>query len=256
MIASLPMYDRPENAASHDALWAGIRDALRTLGGEAPEALDRQIGIWDGWGHPELVLGQVCGLPYRLAFHDKVELVANFDYGLPETPPGFYRSHFVVRADDPRGSPEEFSTQRLAYNEAKSHSGWGAPQLWAKARGFFFRPELETGSHRASARAVASGQADIAAIDTISWRGIERWEPEVAAKLKIVGQTDATPGQALISAKGADADRTAKAVENGFAALPAQHRETLGIGNVVRIPKSAYLDVAIPPSPAEILAKS
>ncbi len=32
MIAALPMYDRPENRAAHDALWSLIRDGLRARG--------------------------------------------------------------------------------------------------------------------------------------------------------------------------------------------------------------------------------
>ena len=181
MIAALPMYDRPENAAAHDALWAAIRDALRARGASAPEALDRATGLWEGWTAPDLVLGQTCGLPFRTRLHHRVTLVATFDYALPDTPPGYYRSHFVARRDQP-GGIADFATRRFAYNQGDSHSGWAAPQLTAERLGFRFAPTLETGAHRASARAVAEGRADIAAIDAITWRGIVRWEPETAAR--------------------------------------------------------------------------
>lgn len=258
MIASLPMYDRPENAAAHDALWAGVRDALRARGVAAPEALDREIGLWEGWTHPGLVLGQTCGLPYRTRLHGKVRLVATFDYGLPGTPPGYYRSVFVARADDARDALDAFDGAVLAYNQRDSHSGWAAPQTTAQAFGIAFRTGPETGAHRASARAVAEGQAEITAIDAITWRGIERWEAPLAARLKVVDRSGAvpalplitaTPGQALIAGPGADPGTLFAALAEGFAALAPEHRATLGILGLVRIPAIDYLTVPTPPGP-------
>ncbi|WP_102225019.1 phosphate/phosphite/phosphonate ABC transporter substrate-binding protein [Acidimangrovimonas sediminis] len=248
MIAALPMYDRPENAASHDALWAATRDALRAAGVGAPETLDRDIGLMEGWTHPDLVLGQTCGLPFRTRLHDRVTLVATLDYALPDTPPGYYRSLFVTRADDP-GEIADFAARRFAYNQPDSHSGWAAPQIAAAALGFRFQPTLETGSHRASARAVAEGRADIAAIDWITWRGIERWEPEIARALRILGATPAAPGQALIASPGADAPATFAALTAAMAALSPGDRETLGIAGITRIPVADYLAQPTPPGP-------
>lgn len=250
MIAALPMYDRPENAAAHDDLWAAIRDALRARGIPAPDALDRTIPLWNGWLHPGLVLGQTCGLPYRSRLHGQVALIATFDYGLEDTPPGYYRSVFVARADDPRRDPADFAGARFAYNEGSSHSGWAAPQLWASTRGFAFAPTLETGAHRASARAVAEGRADIAAVDAITWRGILRWDREVAAALRVIGRTEAAPGQALIAAAGTEPAAHAEAVAEGLSALDPRVRATLGIVGLVRIPAAAYLAVPTPAPPA------
>ena len=149
MIASLPMYDRPENAAAHDALWAALAPALRARGVAAPEGLNRDIGLWEGWTAPDLVLGQTCGLPFRTRLHDKVTLIASFDYALPDTPPGHYRSLFVTRRDEAGDGIADFAERRFAYNQPDSHSGWAAPQLSAAAAGFRFAPTLETGGHRA-----------------------------------------------------------------------------------------------------------
>ena len=52
MIAALPMYDRPENAWAHDALWARVRDGLRARGLAAPDALDRLTPHDETWGRP------------------------------------------------------------------------------------------------------------------------------------------------------------------------------------------------------------
>ncbi|TMV49196.1 phosphate/phosphite/phosphonate ABC transporter substrate-binding protein, partial [Thioclava sp. BHET1] len=182
MIAALPMYDRVENAAAHDALWQAIRAALIARGHSAPAQLDRDIGLMAGWTHPHLILGQTCGMPFRTRLHDRVALVATFDYALPETPPGYYRSYFVTRADETGDAPQDFIARRFAFNQPDSHSGWASPQNWAETRGLRLRPAIATGAHRASARAVAQAEADLAAIDAITWRGITRWEPELAQK--------------------------------------------------------------------------
>lgn len=249
MIASLPMYDRPETAAAHDALWALVRDGLRARGLPAPEALDRRIGLWAGWEHPDLVLGQTCGLPYRTRLHRRVELIGAFDYGLEDVPPGHYVSLFVVRADDPRNVPEAFARACFAYNSADSHSGWAAPALWAAARGFAFGRALATGAHRESARAVAEGRADIAAIDAVTWRAIRRWDGPVATRLRVIGRTDASPGLPLIAARGADAEALAAALSEAAKALAPDHRDILGILGFVRVPAADYLAVPTPPAP-------
>lgn len=250
MIAALPMYDHPGLHAAHDALWAGIRDTLREGGIAAPETLSRGGDIAAEWRDPDLLLGQTCGLPFRSGLHEVVTLVATFDYGLPDTPPGHYRSVFVAAADDPRDTADAFAGAALAYNEAGSHSGWAAPWL----TGIGFRPALATGAHRLSARAVAEGRAAIAAIDAITWRALTRFERDVTDRLKVVGRTGAAPGQALITARPALAGALRTALAEGLARLDTGSRAALGLVGVVDIPAADYLAVPIPPDPAALAA--
>lgn len=237
-IASLPMYDWPEVAAATDALWACLLDAMRARGLAAPGTLAR-----DGahWRDPELALGQTCALPYIQDLHRIVTLVGAVDYGLDGCPPGFYRSALVVRADDARAAPAEFATARFAFNGADSQSGWGALRaaLGPRAPG----DGLETGAHRASIRAVATGDADIAAIDAVSWRLALAWEP-AAARLRVIGWTEPTPGLPLITAGGRDPAPYAAAVAEGVAALDPASRAALGIRGFVAHAPAVYLAVA------------
>ena len=249
MIAALPMYDRPENAAAHDALWALIRDGLRARGVAAPDALDRRMGIWEGWESPDLVLGQVCNLPYRTRLRGRLRLVGAADHGLPDTPPGHYHSVFVVRrGDDP--DPAAHAGRRFAYNEALSQSGWGAPQAWAAGRGFRFPATLATGAHVESARAVAEDRADIAAIDAVTWRMLERSEPFTRG-LAVVGRTGTSPGQSFATAARDPAPHR-EAVAEAIAALAPSDRETLGLVALHPLPESAYTD--LPPAPDAVRA--
>ena len=250
-IAALPMYDRPENRAAHDALWALVRDGLRARGVAAPDALDRQVGVWEGWSHPDLVLGQICNLPYRARMTGRVRLVGAPDHGLEGAPPGHYHSVFVARADDDT-DPAAYAGRRFAYSEGLSHSGWGAPQAWAAARGFRFPATLATGAHVESARAVAEGRADLAAIDAVTWRMFERWEPFVAG-LRVIGRTGVSPGLTYVTA-AADPAPHLEALAEAIDRLDAASRETLGLVGVVRLPESAYADLPPAPEPEPAVA--
>lgn len=251
MIAALGMYDRPECQAANDRLWALVRDGLRARGLAAPEALTRGAGAyWQAWESPDLVLSQTCGFPYRAKLHDKVTLIASPDYGLEGCPPGYYCSVFVARADDARTLPE-FRGVRFAYNEALSQSGWAAPQNHAGTMGFHFAPLVETGSHRGSAMAVAEGQADLACLDALTWRMLQRWEPGVAG-LRELARTAPTPALPYIAAKGADGGATFAALVEATAQLSPDDRDILSLRGVVRIAPERYLAVPIPPSPEQI----
>jgi len=244
MIASLPMYDRPELRGANDRLWAAVRDRL----GEGPAMLTRDGDPWDHWVDPGLILSQTCGYPYRAWLHGRVALVGTPDHGLEGCPPGHYCSVLVARADDARDAPAAFATARFAYNDALSQSGWAAPQNFARDHGFAFAGTLRTGGHAASARAVAEGRADIAALDAVSWRMIQA-HADFAAALRPVGQTPPTPALPYITARGRDPAPVFDALAGAIAALSPQDRAALSLRGVLRIPAAAYLAVPNPPPP-------
>lgn len=250
MIASLPMYDRAENAAAHDALWALIRDGLRERGIAAPDALDRVTHHMEGWGSDDLVLGQICNMPWRTIFRNRVTMIGASDYGLPDTPAGYYRSVFIVRRDDPAQRPQDCAGYRFAYNEPLSQSGWGGPSQWAAENGLVLNCARYTHAHRESLRAVATGEADLAALDAITWRNLQAFDP-LAGGVRVIGQTHATPGMTFITAKGRDPAPYFDAIAAAIAALPAEPAATLGLRGIVRLPLSAY-DIPLPPSPIEL----
>ena len=248
MFASLPMYARPQNAAAHDALWTLIRDGLRDRGIAAPDALDQDFRHVEGWGREDLVLGQICNLPYRAVFRDRVTAIGSADYDLPEVEPGQYFSQWVVRADDPAQRLEDCDGYRLAYNDALSHSGWGAAEANAERRGLRLLPHLSTGAHRASMQAVATGEADLASIDAVTWRMAKRWDP-VTDKLRVIGRTDGSPGMTFITRPGQDPAPYFAAIAAAIADLDDAHRATLGLRAIVSLPTSAY-DIPLASDPA------
>ena len=247
MIASLPMYLRAHNRSAHDGLWSHIRDALRDHRIEAPETLDHETHHMVGWARPDLVLGQICNLPYRAQFRENVTTLCAMDYEIPGSPAGFYHSVFVVRRDDPAQSPVDAATYRLAYNEPLSNSGYGAPQLWAASRGFQFSPFIHTHAHRNSIQAVATGEADICAIDAHTF-WIDR-DLELMNSVKVIGRTHDTPGMTLITRAGQDRAPYLVAIRQALEAVPTAIKSELRLRGIVELPDSAY-DIPMPNIPA------
>lgn len=245
-VAVLPMYDRPEIRAATDRFWAALRDRLRAAGLAAPDALDRTLPAWEAWTSPGLTLGQTCGLPYATRLADRVTLVGAPDYGLEGCPPGHYCSVLVVRADDRRAGLAEFAGATAAINEIGSQSGHAAlMQVTAPfaSDGRFFGGARLTSSHAASIAEVASGTADIAAIDAVSWRLIRRLGGEPAG-IRELGRTEPVPCLPFIAALGANPDTMAAAVAAGIDDLDPETRRTLGLRGFVRFRRSDYTPLA------------
>lgn len=252
MIAALGMYDRPETKAANDALWAGIRDGLRAQGLPAPDDLMRgDLAYMQGWLSPDLLFSQTCSLPYRAKLASQVQIIATPDYGLEGCPAGHYRSVYVARVADGFATLDAVAGLDFAYNEALSHSGWAAPYGDHALRGLQIRPSLRTGSHRASAQAVAEGRADYAAIDALTWKMICTYD-DFAGKLDVFDHTPASPALPYITTKNPAPLRAALA--QAIAALGADHRAILHLRGLVDIPSTAYLALPIPPLPT--VAKS
>jgi ABC-type phosphate/phosphonate transport system substrate-binding protein len=250
MIASLGMYDLPPLRADHDALWTLVRDGLRARGMSAPDALTRGEGAyWRAWQDPSLVLSQTCGYPFRTRLHGQVTLVGTPDFAVPGCAPGYYCSVYVVRSDDRRARVEDFDGAALAWNEALSQSGWAAPNNDAARRGIAFRAGPETGAHAQSARAVAEGRADIAALDAVTWT-LLTGHGLAPAGLRVLDTTPQTPGLPYVAGPGADGAAVFDAVAAAIAALPAASRARLHLRGIVRIPAADYLAVPNPPPPA------
>lgn len=250
LIAALGMYDRPETMAANDRFWALLKGALRDMGQDAPDALVRgAAALMPAWQSPDLLFAQTCSLPFRAKLAGHVQMIATPDYGLDGCPAGYYRSVYVARRGDGARSVPDMAGRAFAYNDALSHSGWAAPYADHLARGLAIRPALQTGSHRASAIAVAAGQADYAAIDALTWDMIQSYDT-FADELVAFDHTAASPALPYITAQNPAPLRAALA--QGIAALSQADRSTLRLRGLVDIPAAEYLALPIPPSPADI----
>ncbi len=245
MIASLMMYHRPQLAAAHDAYWDLIRRHLAEAGIDSPPALSQQEDEMSLWTDPQLVLSQTCGLPYRTQLHHRVSLIGTPDFAVEGCAPGYYRSAIVVRKSDQRTRIEDFRDAVFAYNQTGSQSGYAAPYWHVKAHGFWFENRLQTGQHFKSAQAVAEGLADLTALDAVSWRLMQEYEP-FSDDLKVLDWTTPTPGLPYISAAKANQPAIFQAVRQAIQDLTEEDRSALGLRDLVYIDKQTYLAVPTP----------
>lgn len=245
MIANLGMYDMPTLRGATDALWAGIRAQLD----DGPAQLTRGADLWEIWRSPDLLFAQTCGYPYRAKLRSHVHLIATPDYALPGCPPGYYNSLILARADDPRSALTAFDGARFAYNEALSQSGWAAPAQHFQARNLTLGALHQTGSHAASADAVAEGQADFCALDALTYLLLCDADPAFGSRFKIIERTASTPALPYITARTRDPAPLLGALKRAVAALDPAHRTALRLRDVLRIPETAYLSVPTPPAP-------
>ncbi len=243
MTAQLGMYDMPGLHGANDRFWDLIRRNL----GRGPDRLARDRDAWDVWLDPDLVLAQTCGMPYRTRLVGKVQLVGTPDYGLTDCPPGHYRSIFVARIDDDR-SLAELCAGTFAFNETLSQSGWAAPATHLAARGLSAAQLKQTGAHAASARAVAEGDADFAALDALTWLLLQD-HTDLGPRLREVGQTAPTPGLPLITARHNDPAPIAQAVRAAITDLPESDRAALRLRGLTDISTAMYRAVPTPPMP-------
>jgi ABC-type phosphate/phosphonate transport system substrate-binding protein len=240
--AALPMYDWPEVRPATDKLWERLRDALRAADIDAPDRLTRDREIADVWLDPELVLGQTCGLSLVRELSGRVAALGALDFGVPGCAAGWYRSAVVARADDPRKALSDFRDARLAINGRDSQSGYGAilhhAAPLARKGGFFAHTEV-TGAHAASVARIAEGEADIAAIDFVSWGLARRFMPE-ATRLRMLMLTDPTPGVPLIAAPGADVATYRGAITRAVRGLDAATRSELSLQGFAALDAADY----------------
>jgi len=234
MFASLPMYHRAETASALDEIWVAIRDAVGGTGLDAPETLSQdQVGP-DAWLRPDMVLSQTCGMPFRKKLHPHVALVGTLDHGVAGCPAGYYNSAIIKkRACNLPDNP------RPAINDLQSQSGYAA------LREVLPNPNnpIVSGAHLISARMVAEGAADIAAIDAVTWRLIEKYDA-FSSQLEVLKFTKPTPALPLITGRYKSEVKTlANAIARGLDQAPHSAKDMLGIKGLVHIHSSTYLEV-------------
>jgi hypothetical protein len=180
-VASLPMYDFPELRGAHDAFWAAFGARLEAAGmSNVPSRLNRGLPHGDVWRHPSLLFAQGCEYPLATSFADHVRLVATPMYSAAGCEGARYRSAIVVHGQGDMLA--DFRGRRCVINELDSNSGMNllrAAVAPLAAGGRFFGSVVVSGSHLRSVKMVASGEADIAAIDCVSFAHFQRLYPSL-----------------------------------------------------------------------------
>ncbi len=196
MIADLPMYEFPWTASALDELWTGVARRLRAAGLEAPWALTRGRDLYETWWDRDLILGQSCGYPYWRSLRGAVALIATPAFVFEGCEGADHCSFIVARRGERRSGLAGFRGARAAINARDSNTGMNlfraaiAPIAEGRA---FFSEVVVTGAHQASLVAVASGAADIAAIDSVSIALLRAGRPELVEEVETIARTPSSP---------------------------------------------------------------
>jgi ABC-type phosphate/phosphonate transport system substrate-binding protein len=234
------MYDFEELRPETDALWSRIAARLHDQGIDAPASLLRGPPLPDIWTDSKLLLAQTCGYPLVTSLAGRVTLVATPRYSAEGCDGILYRSAIVVRGHDRAAVLADLRGRRCAMNGSDSNSGMNVLRAaiapLTRGAGRFFGGVITTGGHVASVRAVARGEADVAAIDCITWAHLRALRASDTRGLRVLAWTDATPGLPLITSCRWDA-ATLDALRDALADVASA---SLLLSGVEFVPLSAY----------------
>ncbi len=247
--AWLGMYDLPALRPAQDAWWAGLARRLAAHGiSNVPERLERSgADPYDIWLSPDLLFAQTCGYPLTHRLAGRVRLLGTPCYDAPGCQGAFYRSLIIVRGDSGIENLATAFPARVAVNGMDSYSGWRALAATVDELGLEMEPFSEviiSGGHLGSIDLVREGDADLAAIDGVSYALSGDVEPERLVGLRVLHQCAPAPGLPYVTAAAmADTDvrRMTAAIGEAFDDPALEKaRRTLRLNGFSAVPLTQY----------------
>lgn len=241
------MYDLPEVRAATDAWWRGIATALERAGlGGVPRALTRDSGI-DLWHSPQMLLSQTCGYPLTHALAGVVELVATPAYSVDGCNGADYCSLIVVSEDSHAEELADLRGAVCAYSRRDSHSGYNALRAAIAplaGGGAFFDRVVESGAHALSIGLIATGEADVCAVDCVTHALMARYQPNALSGTRVMARTERAPGLPYVTRAGTGGDDMSRLRDALLSAANdpalADVRDALLLGDIHVLDHDAY----------------
>jgi ABC-type phosphate/phosphonate transport system substrate-binding protein len=202
---SFPMYNLPEMAPAHQALWDALLDELEKEGvtGLPPAVNFKRPPVPDAIG-PEVFFSQTCGYPLQTVFSGQCEFLGVPTYDAPGCVGPTHCAFVLVREDSRFRTPEDLRGGVFAVNSWHSNSGMNLPRaLFARLAGGkpFFRSVVETGGHPPSMERVVAGKADAASIDCVTFAFFKDYRPSAVAPLRILAETSPSPAIPFVTSR-------------------------------------------------------
>lgn len=155
------------------------------------------------WQRDDVLLTQTCGYPYLKTLRGKASLLATPCFDFAGCEGADYASVIIARAGSDVESLVDARGRIAAANDPHSNSGMNvlrhAVSLLAW-HGRFFEEVKWTGSHAESLRMVREGEADIAAIDCVTYGYLKQELPWSVRGTTVLQYTVQTPGLPLVAA--------------------------------------------------------
>ena len=182
-------------AAPSEAAFAVLGKRLQAVLEENSIDLDRKFAAGFAAGH-------VCGITFATAPEGRYSYLATMVADSPELPAGYYDSLLVTSAKGGMSSPADFdpAQHRAVINETGSFSGnLSFAAYMQAAHGISLGNVMRSGAHLKSITMVASGEADLAAIDRISFSLARHAVPQDVEGVAVIGHTASHPGIAFVA---------------------------------------------------------
>ena len=247
-VASMPMYDMPEVRKAQDTLWAGLARCFKREGiPEVPGRLVHGRNLHDLWGAPDLWFSQCCGYDIVNRYAGRLQPIATPHYGAPGCKGHKYASVIVVAEDLAASCVLQMRGAVCVINGAESHSGMSALRALVapvSRGGRFFSQVKVSGAHAASLEIIKRGEADVTAIDCVTYALLEAYRPEALAGTRKLGRTYRAPAIPYVTCTSRGDQTVARmrtAVARAFADPNLRGaRQALFLKDIENIPLSAY----------------
>ena len=210
----LPMYDLPGVERATDAWWEALVAAMAAEGiADLPPRHERPERADMLWSVPDMLLSQTCGWPLVREWAGVLTPLLTPCYAAEGVDGPHYASFITVREDHPAQCLEDLRGAAALVNEWISHSGMNALRHTVAplaVDGRFFGSVRASGGHVYSAGMIQRGEADVAAIDCISFALLSRHNPDAVAGLRRLGRTAHAPGLPYVTLASASDDLVAR----------------------------------------------
>jgi phosphonate transport system substrate-binding protein len=160
------------------------------------------MGLLEAGG---LDFGWICGYPFvQKRDPEFLELLA---VPVFEGEP-LYRSYIIVPRDSPSTALTDLEGRVFALSDPDSNSGYLVPQAMLARMGrrpdSFFRLSFFTYSHAETVEAVAEGLADGGAVDSYVWEYLDKTQPDLTARTRVIMRSGTFGFPPLVSRLGID----------------------------------------------------
>ena len=181
-------------------------EAAFSVLGKRLQALLEENGIdLEGRFAAGFAAGHVCGITFATAPEGRYRYLATMVADSSELPAGYYDSLLVTSAKSGLPSPSDFdpAQHRAVINETGSFSGNLTFAAYMQAtHGISLGEVVRSGAHLKSIAMVAAGEADLAAIDRISFSLARHAVPQDVDGVAVIGRTASHPGIAFVADAG------------------------------------------------------
>ena len=186
------------------AFWQFVRSYLEKQGvATASDLYDAKSSIVSLAREGRLMLGQMCGLNFSRYREDIPGYLGSFILAEEGMPEGYYHSVIIASKKLEKISIDDLPVNELcaAISEKDSYSGRFAlyQALGRDPAPCAFASVSYTGAHRGTLAAISCGQADIGAIDCLTWHMLQSACPEQVERVKVIGTSRPVPAPPLVS---------------------------------------------------------